>query len=290
MNMTRMISGWIAAMAGTVPALAMACSRASRLRPSAAQDQTQSDAQESKIRDSVVKISVTMRYPDAMQPWTKHSPHEASGTGIVIAGKRILTNAHVATYASQLFVESQQSSDKLVATVVAISPGIDLALLKLEDESFFDKRPPLVPRPAFGEGHRPRLRLSPGGLEPVGHQGDRLADRVRPYGEGTSGLRVQVDAAINPGNSGGPAIIDGKVVGLIFSKLTQADNIGYIIPTEEVDLFLNDVKDGPYDGKPALHDRSRPSRTTSCAPSSSSTRRPPASSSTRPTPAILSIR
>src|SRR5262249_22613020 len=59
-------------------------------------------------------------------------------------------------------------------------------------------------------------------------------------------------AAINPGNSGGPAIIDGKVVGLIFSKLSQSDNIGYIIPSEEIDLFLADVKDGRYDGKPTM--------------------------------------
>ncbi|MCA1686618.1 MAG: S1C family serine protease, partial [Planctomycetia bacterium] len=75
-----------------------------------------------------------------------------------------------------------------------------------------------------------------------------------PYGEQTQGLRVQVDAAINPGNSGGPALVDGKVVGLIFSRLNQSDNIGYIIPSEEIDLFLDDVKDGTYDGKPRLYD------------------------------------
>jgi hypothetical protein len=43
------------------------------------------------------------------------------------------------------------------------------------------------------------------------------------------------------------------MVGLIFSKLTRADNIGYIIPSEEIDLFLKDVADGSYDGKPAIH-------------------------------------
>ena len=42
-----------------------------------------------------MKISATMRYPDLTHPWTKHSPQEASGTGVVIDGKRILTNAHV---------------------------------------------------------------------------------------------------------------------------------------------------------------------------------------------------
>ena len=44
------------------------------------------------------------------------------------------------------------------------------------------------------------------------------------------------------------------MIGLIFSKLTQADNIGYIIPSEEIELFLKDVADGKYDGKPAMHD------------------------------------
>ncbi|HWE39708.1 MAG TPA: serine protease, partial [Isosphaeraceae bacterium] len=45
------------------------------------------------------------------------------------------------------------------------------------------------------------------------------------------------------------------MVGLIFSKLRQSHNIGYIIPSEEIDLFLKDVTDGHYDGKPALHDQ-----------------------------------
>ncbi len=67
-------------------------------------------------------------------------------------------------------------------------------------------------------------------------------------------MRVQVDAAINPGNSGGPALIDGKMIGVVFSKIARADNIGYIIPSEEVDLFLKDVADGHYDGKPAMHE------------------------------------
>ena len=63
----------------------------------------------------------------------------------MIEGKRVLTNAHVVTYASQIFVETSESGDKHVATVESIGPGIDLAVLKLEDESFFDERPP-IPR------------------------------------------------------------------------------------------------------------------------------------------------
>ncbi len=207
--------------------------------------------------DSVVKILVAVRSPDPLHPWTKQSPRDASGTGVVIEGNRVLTNAHVVTYASQIFIETSESGDKHVATVESIGPGIDLAVLKLEDESFFEKRPP-IPRshdlPAVKDGVLV-YGFPQGGASLSVTKGIVSRIEFAPYAEQTLGLRVQVDAAINPGNSGGPALIDGKVVGLIFSKLNQADNIGYIIPSEEIDLFLDDVKDGRYDGKPRLQDQ-----------------------------------
>lgn len=112
---------------------------------------TADDDAEAKIRDSVVKISATVRAPDLTRPWTKGNPSEVSGTGVVIEGKRILTNAHVVNYASQLFVEGNQSSDKVPAKVLAVSPAMDLALLKLDDESFFDKRTPMTRTTALPE-------------------------------------------------------------------------------------------------------------------------------------------
>jgi hypothetical protein len=69
-----------------------------------------------------------------------------------------------------------------------------------------------------------------------------------------SGLRIQVDAALNFGNSGGPAVSDGRLVGLVFSLIQNAQNIGYLIPVEEIQLFLDDVADGIYDGKPQVFD------------------------------------
>jgi S1-C subfamily serine protease len=214
------------------------------------------DDREAAIRESVVKISATMRYPDLVRPWLKQSPREASGTGVVIEGRRILTNAHVVLYASQLYVETSESGDKRAATVEAVSPGMDLAVVKLEDESFFVDRAPLSRSAAL-----PQVKDSvhvygypQGGSSLSITKG--IVSRIEfvPYNEGVSGLRIQVDAAINPGNSGGPALVDDTMVGLIFSKLGASDNIGYIIPSEEIDLFLKDVADGRYDGKPAIHD------------------------------------
>jgi hypothetical protein len=44
------------------------------------------------------------------------------------------------------------------------------------------------------------------------------------------------------------------MIGLAFSHLGNAENIGYIIPTEEIELFLQDIASGAYHGKPAMFD------------------------------------
>jgi len=209
-----------------------------------------------RVEDAVVKVFSTIRQPDTSKPWTKQSPQEATGTGVIIEGHRILTNAHVVIYASQVQVQANQAGDKISATVEFLAPGIDLAVLKLEDESFFENRPPLK-----------RANLLPDVKDAVMAYGfptggsslsitKGIVSRIEftGYNYPVSGLRIQIDAAINPGNSGGPAVAGDKMIGLAFSTLGGAQNIGYIIPCEEIELFLKDIQDGRYDGKPAMYD------------------------------------
>ncbi len=209
-----------------------------------------------KVRQSLVKIFTTVREPNLVQPWTKRQPEEASGSGVVIAGNRILTNNHVINYASRVFIQPDGSADKLSAKVVATSPGIDLAVLELEskDQGFFDAHPPLeisddLPRvgetvyaygyPIGGEA----VSVTKGVVSRIEHT---------EYNGFTTGLRIQIDAAINPGNSGGPTVLNDKLVGISFSGMSGADNVGYVIPVEEVRAFLEDVKDGKFDGRPQV--------------------------------------
>jgi S1-C subfamily serine protease len=206
------------------------------------------------IRASVVKIHTKRRAPDLIRPWTKQTASDTSGTGAIIDGNRILTNAHVVLYASQITVQADRSTDRMRADVEAIAPGIDLAILKLRDESLFEGRPPL---PLAEDYPRIRDTVNVYGFPIGGEQlsvTEGIISRVEhaSYAYGTVGLRIQVDAALNPGNSGGPAIADGKIAGLVFSRISQADNIGYLIPTDEIRMFLDDVKDGSYLGKPRL--------------------------------------
>ncbi|MFP5389935.1 MAG: trypsin-like peptidase domain-containing protein [Gammaproteobacteria bacterium] len=208
------------------------------------------------IENSVVKVFSTLRGPDPFKPWTRASPQDASGSGVVIEGRRILTNAHVVGYASLVQIQGNEQGDKINATVEAISPGIDLAVLKLDDEAFFKTHPP-APRSTALPAVREQVfayGYPTGGTSLSITKG--IVSRIEfvPYSYPTSGLRMQVDAAINAGNSGGPVIAGDRMIGLAFARAAEGQNIGYIIPNEEIDLFLRDVADGKYDGKPALYD------------------------------------
>lgn len=207
------------------------------------------------VRKSVVKIFSTKSPPNMFRPWEITPPSEATGSGVIIEGRRILTNAHVVSWAQQIYVQPNESSEKLDATVEYIAEDCDLAVLSVDDEEAIKD---LKPVPLAAKLPPLKTKVNVLGF-PVG--GDTLSvtegvvSRIEwaPYNYGTMAIRIQVDAAINPGNSGGPGIIDDTIAGIVFSRLREGDNIGYLIPAEVIRHFLDDFKaDGKYDGFPRL--------------------------------------
>jgi hypothetical protein len=77
------------------------------------------------------------------------------------------------------------------------------------------------------------------------------------YEAGTMGLRLQVDAAINPGNSGGPALVDGKMVGLVWGQ-AGAENVGYLIPNEEISPVMREAVSFYLRANPEIIGRNSP--------------------------------
>ena len=208
------------------------------------------------VSKSVVKVFSTVRYPDLYQPWTKASPEDITGSGVVIAGHRILTCAHVVLYASQVQIQANQAGDMVSASVEYVAPGIDLAVLKVDDDGFFTNHPPLPFDPTLPSTKDTAVVYGypEGGTSLSITKGIVSRTEFVSYNYPVSGLRIQIDAAVNPGNSGGPAVVGNKMIGLAFSHLTESQNISYIIPCEEINLFLADIADGHYDGKPAVFD------------------------------------
>ena len=213
-------------------------------------------ASASALENSVVKVFSTLRGPDPYKPWSKAAPQSVTGSGVVIDGHRILTNAHVVGYASQVQIQSNGAGDKIPATVLAISRGMDLALLKVDDDSFFDSHKPVSRANVMPDVRDAVLAYG----YPVGGSSMSITKGIVSriefvrYNYPVSGLRIQIDAAINPGNSGGPVIAGDKMIGLAFAGALNAQNIGYIIPNEEIELFLRDQAGGAPKGKPAMRD------------------------------------
>jgi hypothetical protein len=203
--------------------------------------------------DSVVRVLASRRLPNPVRPWTRQTPIEVMGTGVVIDGKTVVTNAHIVLYAGEVFVQAHRGGDRIPAKVTSIGPGIDLATLAPEDPAFFEKRPP-IPRASKRPAANDPVVLMGFPVDGTGLAVSRgVVSRIdyATYADLTEGIRIRVDTPPGPGNSGGPAPVDGKMVGLVFRR---AQNAGFVIPNEEIDTYLQDVKDGHYDGKPRVAD------------------------------------
>jgi S1-C subfamily serine protease len=206
------------------------------------------------ISDSIVKIYTSSSVPDYYNPWTMMSAMQGTGSGSVIAGNKILSNAHVIGYETFVQVRKHGDARRYQARVVSVSHEADLAILTVDDPDFFTGIKPLE----LGELPESQDEVLVYGF-PLG--GDTLSitkgvmSRIehQTYSHSSVGLLAgQIDAAINPGNSGGPVMKDGKLVGVVMQGFTQAENIGYMVPVNVIEHFFNDIKDGTYHGIPSL--------------------------------------
>jgi S1-C subfamily serine protease len=228
----------------------------------------------------VVKLMVTSVGRSYAEPWRRKQQREGSGTGFLIGWKedgennddddptlssssrrrssvRVITNAHVVRDASTVRMRSSFGPHVVNCIVEWLSLPLDLALLSISDGDWDDFRTGW----GFVENDDDHagcgLVLSPGL--------PRLDENVTCVGFPTGGtqisvtrgvvsridvdshsvLRMQIDAAINPGNSGGPVFDEsGHVVGVACAHLRSASNIGYIIPSKIVEVFLGMCMEG----------------------------------------------
>ncbi len=208
--------------------------------------------QPNEIRKSVARVNNTSQDANYRTPWLPGGLGGGSGTGWVVSKDRLVTNAHVVSNARFLTVEKENDPKKYIAQVEHIAHDCDLAVLKVQDPTFFKDTTPL---PLGGIPELESMVTVIG--YPIG--GERISvtqgvvSRIdfRPYTHSVidSHLTIQIDAAINPGNSGGPVLQGGKVVGVAFQGFSGdiAQNVGYMIPTPVIQHFLDDIKDGKYD-------------------------------------------
>lgn len=204
---------------------------------------------EADVKESIVKIYTISKIPSYTIPWNS-SIKRSHGSGSIVMGDRILTNAHVVANETFIEVKRYGQNRRYEAEVEFISHQADLALLKLKDKSFFEGTQSLeldglpsiqqeVSVYGFPMGGN-SLSVSTGIVSRIEH--NRYAHSREIL------LSIQIDAAVNPGNSGGPAISDGKIVGVVMQQISKSQNIGYLVPSEVIKHFFEDIADGVYDG------------------------------------------
>jgi len=201
------------------------------------------------LKDSIVKIYTVAKIPNYSIPWNSRIRH-SHGSGSIISGNRILTNAHVV--ANETFIEVKRHGDtkRYEAEVEFISHQADLALLRVKDAHFFEGTKSLE----LGDLPKIQQKVTVYGF-PMGGNSLSVTTGVvsriehnRYVHSGEMFLAIQIDAAINPGSSGGPAMSDGKIVGVVMQQIKKSQNIGYLVPSLVIKHFLEDVKDKKYDG------------------------------------------
>lgn len=156
------------------------------------------------------------------------APNGALGSGFVVgANGLVLTARHVARAATSITVQLASGSPR-PATVSAVHPDADLALLKIAAPA---------PLPVLALGDSERLEVgewvvaigNPFGLGITASAGI-VGALGRSLGSAAAGL-VQIDAAINPGNSGGPLVnLKGQVVGVASAAVTVGQGLGFAVP------------------------------------------------------------
>jgi S1-C subfamily serine protease len=211
-------------------------------------------AEAERVTPATVQITTLTAAPDYAKPWQLKAKETISGSGAIISGNRILTNAHNVAWAASIDVRRPGLQKKFSAYVQHVDHGCDLALLTVEDPAFFDGVIPLeigeLPRiesavTAFGYPIGGEAVLATAGIV-TGLEEDMYAHSKHYL------LVVQIDAALNPGNCGGPVIDDGKIVAIDMQVLKDGENIGHAIPAPIIERFLVDAEDGEIAGIPQL--------------------------------------
>ena len=180
-----------------------------------------------KASSSVVNIFISNRGINRAR--------NAVGSGVIFSKEgHIVTNTHILTNASSVFVEFNDG-EITEAILIGADKYSDIAVLKIS--GFEDLNP-------IDSAESSNIRV-----------GDEVLAIGNPFGVGktvTSGIisatgrdygnpyleLLQTDAAINPGNSGGALLNEeGNLIGInssIYSKTGTYSGIGFAIPSEKV--------------------------------------------------------
>lgn len=197
-----------------------------------------------RVANTVVQVFVHVVEYDIFEPYKTPNQYATRGSGFFINDEGyIITNAHVIDQAHLVWIQIPSLGKRMIEVeIIGVSPDWDLALLKVSPEglAFICNELGNIPYLELGDSdrvHRMDEVLALG--YPLGHESlkstaGHISGRKYNY--------IEMTAPINPGSSGGPCLnIDGKVIGISSAGDTEAQNVGLIIPSNDLKIILSDL-------------------------------------------------
>jgi hypothetical protein len=202
------------------------------------------------FENSVVTILVTSQKHDYASPWQKGEITRSVISGCVLEGKRILTSAYSLTDHVLIEVMKKDESRKFSASVVIMDYHCGLAMLKVDDESFFNGLQPVSLSPA-GElsGRTAKVYKWDSMSSLKEYLAELTKTSIRFYDPNCGVLMLQFSTSMNEGGTGEPVFIDNRLAGIVTGLNTETKTM-YVIGSAMIRRMMLDASDGTYDGLP----------------------------------------
>lgn len=207
---------------------------------------------QSELKDAVVQVFSEVAEFNWLEPYKSPGQYNSSGSGFFITEQGdMITNAHVVDQAKAVSIQIPSfGKRRFEVDLKGVSAERDLALICLKPKDLEEVKMILDKIPALSIGnsdavHRADEIMALG--YPLGQQSLKSTNGIVSGREQIGGQHmIQISAPINPGSSGGPSInCQGEYIGVNSAGVPGAQNVGYIIPSNEVQLFLHHIKQMP---------------------------------------------
>ena len=210
---------------------------------------------QARVQDTVVQIFAQMMEINWIEPYKIPQMGMATGSGFLIDEiGYIVTNSHVVDQCTSVYIQIPSfGKHQFEVKIIGIMPEKDIALLQVGQDCIqmlkaVHGKVPFLP---LGDSDTVKRSMEVMALGyPLGQQSLKSTTGVI---SGHESGKIQMSAPINPGSSGGPLInMRGQVIGINSSGVTAAQNVGYMIPINELQIYLEDLKKGGLIRKPYL--------------------------------------
>lgn len=207
---------------------------------------------------SLVRVNVTAQAYNLYQPWEKGQTATRSGLGVLLQDGQVLVTAQLVSDATYVELELPRSGAKATAEVSVVDYEANLALVRLsrrEDETRFltDFRPAPIDSSATPGDTLDVWQVRDNGT-PVSTACQLIEVNTSSYFLNASlflTFEIKGSLQYHQGSFVLPVFRGERLAGLLLSYEAE-EQISEIIPSPIIEHFLQDMRDGHYQGFPTL--------------------------------------